>query len=88
MIDFLDVSIAFGFQTILDNASFRISTGERAGIVGPNGAGKSTIFSLLSHELQQDKGEINVPRNLSIGYLHQQLRSQNVIHSPGHSYRD
>jgi len=78
VIDFLDVSIAFGFQTILDNASFRISTGERAGIVGPNGAGKSTIFSLLSHELQQDKGEINVPRNLSIGYLHQQLRSQNV----------
>jgi len=78
VIDFLDVSIAFGFQTILDNASFRISTGERAGIVGPNGAGKSTIFSLLSGELQQDKGGINVPRNLSIGYLHQQLRAHNV----------
>jgi len=78
VIDFLDVSISFGFQTILDNASFRISAGERAGIVGPNGAGKSTIFSLLAHEIQQDKGEINIPRNLSMGYLHQQLRPHNV----------
>ncbi|MDD4873193.1 MAG: ATP-binding cassette domain-containing protein, partial [Kiritimatiellae bacterium] len=81
MIDFLDVSISFGTQTVLDRVSFRISAGERVGIVGPNGAGKSTIFSLLSSELQPDKGEINIPRNLSIGYLHQQLRPQNIDHS-------
>ena len=78
VIDFLDVSIAFGFQTILDKVSFRVNAGERVGIVGPNGAGKSTIFSLLAHELQQDSGEINVPRNLSMGYLRQQLRPHTV----------
>lgn len=78
MIDFLNVSISFGFQTVLDNVSFRVNAGERAGIVGPNGAGKSTIFSLLAGELQQDSGDINVPRNLSLGYLRQQLRPHTV----------
>jgi len=78
VIDFLNVSIAFGSQTILDNVSFRVNGGERAGIVGPNGAGKSTIFSLLAGELQQDSGDINVPRNLSVGYLRQQLRPHTV----------
>jgi ATPase subunit of ABC transporter with duplicated ATPase domains len=56
MIDFLDISLSYGAQTVLDSVSFRVSAGERVGIVGPNGAGKSTIFGLLARELQQDKG--------------------------------
>lgn len=73
MIDFLNVCKGYGGDPILDRASFRVNAGERIGIVGPNGAGKSTVFSLLSGELQPDKGTINLPKNLRIGYLRQQL---------------
>ncbi len=78
MIDFINVSIAFGTQSILEDASFRIGAGDRIGIVGSNGSGKSTIFNLLTGELQPDSGKIASMRNLSMGYLRQQLRPYSV----------
>ncbi len=73
MIDFLDVCKGYGGEPILDHAGFRVNAGERIGIVGPNGAGKTTVFSLLAGELMPDKGTINLPKDLRIGYLRQEL---------------
>ena len=78
MIDFIQVSKQFGAQDVLKAVTFRINAGERIGIVGPNGAGKSTIFSLISHDIEADKGEIAIPRHTRIGYLHQQLNAHAV----------
>ena len=73
MIDFIQVSKQFGTQDVLKSVTFRINAGERIGIVGPNGAGKSTVFSLVSHDIEIDEGEIVLPKHCRIGYLHQQL---------------
>ncbi|NLF40257.1 ABC-F family ATP-binding cassette domain-containing protein, partial [bacterium] len=78
MIDFQNVSKSFGGQDVLTAVSFRINDGERAGIVGPNGAGKSTIFKLITGEIEQDRGEIILPRAVKIGYLRQQLNPHAV----------
>ncbi len=78
MIDFIQVSKQFGTQDVLKSVTFRINAGERIGIVGPNGAGKSTIFSLISHDIEADKGEIVIPKHCRIGYLHQQLNPHAV----------
>lgn len=78
MIDFIQVSKQFGTQDVLKSVTFRINAGERIGIVGPNGAGKSTIFSLISHDIEADKGEIGIPKHTRIGYLHQQLNPHAV----------
>lgn len=78
MIDFIQVSKQFGAQDVLKSVTFRINAGERIGIVGPNGAGKSTIFSLISHDIEADKGEIGIPKHTRIGYLHQQLNPHAV----------
>ena len=78
MIDFIQVSKQFGAQDVLKSVTFRINAGERIGIVGPNGAGKSTIFSLISHDIEADKGEIVIPKHTRIGYLHQQLNPHAV----------
>ncbi|MDF3131206.1 ATP-binding cassette domain-containing protein [Kiritimatiellaeota bacterium B1221] len=75
MIIFDNVSKQFGPQTILTNASFTVNPGEQVGIVGPNGAGKSTIFKLITGEEESDKGDVIVPGNQRIGYLKQQLPS-------------
>ena len=53
--------------------TFRINTGEHAGIVGPNGAGKTTVFSLIVGEFTPDHGEITLPRNCRLGYVRQHL---------------
>jgi ATP-binding cassette subfamily F protein 3 len=73
MIDFQNVSKSYGGQIILNSANFRINPGERVGIVGANGSGKSTILGLISGEIVQDKGEVLMPNDYSIGYLRQQL---------------
>jgi ATP-binding cassette subfamily F protein 3 len=74
MIDFRNVSVGFGAQQVLNDVSFRINRGERVGIVGPNGAGKSTIFSLLTDESTQDRGEVSLPRDIRVSHLRQQLK--------------
>ncbi len=73
MIDFYEVDKSFGAQDILKQVSFRINSGERVGLVGPNGAGKSTIFGIITGEVTPDRGKVNVPANLSIGYLRQHI---------------
>ncbi len=74
MIDFRNVSVGFGAQQVLADASFRINRGERVGIVGPNGAGKSTLFSLIMGEMSPDHGDVGVPKDLRISHLRQQLK--------------
>lgn len=81
MIDFIQVSKQFGPQEVLKAVTFRINAGERIGIVGPNGAGKSTLFGLLSGDMECDAGDVVLPKNTRIGYLHQQLNPHGVKQS-------
>jgi len=81
MLEFKEVTKYFGKQTILEQASFRINSGERVGIVGPNGAGKSTLFALINGQEESDKGEIIYPKQLRLGHLRQQLNPQDTDES-------
>ncbi len=73
MIDFSHVSKRFGTQTILQDASFRINTGEQAGLVGPNGTGKSTIAAIVAGDLSPDAGQVTLPNSARVGFLRQQI---------------
>ncbi len=73
MIDFQSVSKSYAKQTILNNSSFRINTGERVGIVGPNGAGKSTIFRIVIGDDSIERGNVVIPKDFRIAYLKQNL---------------
>lgn len=75
MIDFQNICKSYGEQTLLDNVSFRINSGDRVGVVGANGAGKTTLFSIITGELEADSGSINYPKDLRIGCLRQNLES-------------
>lgn len=52
------LSISFGRDLLLDDASLQIEEGERVAIIGRNGTGKSTLLKILSGELQPDAGAI------------------------------
>jgi len=73
LIRFEDISLAFGEQTILKDASLVIDEGERVCLIGRNGAGKSTTLKLIAGELEPDHGEIVRASNLVVSQLEQTL---------------
>src|SRR5699024_7845194 len=68
-----NVSKAYGTNTIFENLDLEVKSGETLGIVGKNGAGKSTLMKIMADELTYDSGTISMPKNVSLGYLAQQM---------------
>jgi sulfate-transporting ATPase len=58
VIEFKNVSKAFGDRLLIDNLSFKVPPGAIVGIIGPNGAGKSTLFKMITGQQQPDSGEV------------------------------
>ncbi|MBQ9469592.1 MAG: ATP-binding cassette domain-containing protein [Bacteroidales bacterium] len=54
------ITKTFGEQTVLDNVSFSVSTGEIVGLLGPNGAGKSTLMKIITGYIKQSAGSIEI----------------------------
>ena len=57
----------------MDDVSFRISAGDKVGLVGRNGAGKTTLTRILAGEALPAAGQ--VLRTGSVGYLPQDSRT-------------
>ena len=68
-----NLSLAFGPQILLDNASFVVEEGQKICLIGRNGTGKSTLLKLISGEVVADDGVINRSRHHHIGFLPQAL---------------
>lgn len=71
VIEFKNVSKAFGDRLLMDNLSFSIPPGAIVGVIGPNGAGKSTLFKLITGKEQPDSGEVNIGQTVQLAYVDQ-----------------
>ncbi len=71
VIEFKNVSKAFGDRLLIDNLSMNIPAGAIVGIIGPNGAGKSTLFKLIAGKEQPDSGEVEVGQTVKMAYVDQ-----------------
>ncbi len=60
IIEFENVSLAYGNRLILDNINFKINEGQIFGMLGPNGVGKSTIFNLITGLISPGQGKIKI----------------------------
>ena len=60
IIEFENVSLAYGERLILDNINFKINEGQIFGMLGPNGVGKSTIFNLITGLVNPGSGKIKI----------------------------
>jgi ATP-binding cassette subfamily F protein 3 len=75
---FTNLTFEFGARTIVRNATWHIQPGERIGLIGYNGTGKSTLLKVLVGEYSPSAGLVERGKNVSIGYLHQDLLSQEI----------
>ncbi len=71
VIEFKNVSKAFGDRLLIDNLSMNIPAGAIVGIIGPNGAGKSTLFKLIAGKEQPDSGEVIIGQTVKLAYVDQ-----------------
>jgi len=68
VIEFENVSLAYGNRLILDNINFKINEGQIFGMLGPNGVGKSTIFNLITGLISPQNGKIKIEGHNVINY--------------------
>ena len=58
IIEFKEVSLAYGNRLILDKINFNINEGQIFGMLGPNVVGKSTIFNLITGLIMPMDGKV------------------------------
>ena len=73
MLNIHNLSISFQGEYLFEDITFRLGAGDRIGLIGKNGAGKSTMLKILSKEMEPDSGQIAADKNLSIGFLKQDI---------------
>jgi sulfate-transporting ATPase len=71
VIEFKNVSKAFGDRLLIDNLSFIVPPGAIVGIIGPNGAGKSTLFKMITGKEQPDGGEVVIGQTAKVSIVDQ-----------------
>ncbi|NRR32181.1 energy-dependent translational throttle protein EttA [Oxalobacteraceae bacterium] len=71
VIEFKNVSKAFGDRLLIDDLSFTVPAGAIVGIIGPNGAGKSTLFKMIAGIDKPDSGEVVIGQTARISLVDQ-----------------
>jgi ATP-binding cassette subfamily F protein uup len=74
VIDAEHVTKSFGDRAIIRDFTFRVTRGDRIGVVGANGAGKSTLLKLLTGELAPDSGTVKLSKTLDGIVIDQQRK--------------
>jgi ATPase subunit of ABC transporter with duplicated ATPase domains len=70
-------SIEFRFprqvENLLEDLSFSLDDNGKIGLIGDNGCGKTTLLALMRGRLKPSSGMITTRKNISIGYLPQEV---------------
>ena len=73
MITLSDIYVQYGNRILLDRVTVVIGDKDNVGLVGRNGAGKSTLLKIIARYQRPDEGNIAIPSDRTIGFLHQEM---------------
>ena len=73
MLSLTNISKSFGTRRLFSEVNFNIGARDRIALLGPNGSGKSTLLEIIAGELSSDGGTITRRRDLTVGYLPQEI---------------
>lgn len=71
VLNLAEVGKSWGKLEVIKPFSYKLSAGERIGIVGPNGSGKSTLLDLIAGRIEPDAGAIARGDTAVVGYFDQ-----------------
>ena len=76
-----DLSFAYGSNQILKDISLMIKEGKITTIMGANGCGKSTLFSLMTKNLNPNRGKVFLHgKNIKNLKLNEFARKVSIVH--------
>ena len=76
MVNIHNLSVSFQGDYLFEKITFQLKPGDRVGLVGKNGAGKSTLLKIIAGEQEYDTGQIATDKEISIGFLKQDIDFQ------------
>jgi len=76
-----NISFEFGSRYLYQDTSWHIKPFEKIGLIGANGTGKSTLLRIINGDYKVSEGEITKRRDLTIGFLNQDLLSYESGHT-------
>src|SRR6266567_3013114 len=79
------IHLSYGPRLVLDDVSFTVAPGEKAGLIGVNGAGKSSLLKIIAGLQEADGGKVLLPR--TYGYLSQDVAHESTV-TEGSTVRD
>src|SRR5947209_8677321 len=79
------IHLSYGPRRILDDITFTVAPGEKAGLIGVNGAGKSSLLKIVAGLQEADGGTVTLPR--TYGYLSQDVAHETPV-AAGSTARD
>jgi ATP-binding cassette subfamily F protein 3 len=68
-----DLTLRRGPRPLIEQVDFTVFRGNKVGITGANGSGKSSLFAAIRGDLHADRGDIDRPADLKIGYVEQEI---------------
>ncbi len=71
MLSTVNLTQRYGKRVLFDKINITLDVGKRYGLIGANGAGKSTFIKILSGEIEQSDGEVQLQPSLRLGVLGQ-----------------
>src|ERR1700760_1865350 len=73
MLSARDLTLRRGPQPLFERVNFTVFRGNKVGITGANGTGKTSLFAAIRGQLAPDRGDIELPGNLKLGYVEQEI---------------
>jgi ATPase subunit of ABC transporter with duplicated ATPase domains len=67
----INLTQRYGKRVLFDKINISLDAGKRYGLIGANGAGKSTLIKILSGEIEQSEGEVQLQSGVKLGVLGQ-----------------
>ncbi len=71
VVEFENVSKAFGDKFLIDDLSFKMPPGAIVGVIGPNGAGKTTLTKMMTANDNPDEGSVEIGETVKMAYVDQ-----------------
>jgi energy-dependent translational throttle protein EttA len=75
VIEFNNVSKAYGDRLLIDHLDLKIPPGSIVGVIGPNGAGKTTLMRMITGQETPDEGTIRIGETVKLAYVDQSRES-------------